>query len=129
MSCQTSTCPSQSTPAPMPMVGISQLGGDPLGDVGRDHLQHDREGTGLLQGEGVADDLVAGVPAALHAVATEPVLALRGEAEVRHDRDPRGDQPATCGTTGAPPSSLTACAPPSLRKRTEVSSACVGEDW
>jgi hypothetical protein len=42
---------------------------------------------------------------------------------------PAVTKPATCGTTGAPPSSLTAWAPPSLRKRTDVSSAWVGEDW
>ena len=94
MSCQTSTCPSQSTPAPMPIVGIGELGRDPLGDVGGDHLQHDGERSGLLQRERVEHHPVAGVTPPLHPVAAEPVLALRGEPEVRHHRDARRDQRA-----------------------------------
>ena len=33
-----------------------------------------------------------------------------------------------CGATRTPPSSLTACAPPSFMNRTAVASACSGPD-
>ena len=57
-------------------------------DLGDDHLEHDGERAGLGDGAGVGEQLLGGVlPAALHAVAAEGVLALRGEAEVRHHRD------------------------------------------
>ena len=36
---------------------------------------------------------------------------------------------STCGSIGAPPSSLTACAPPSFMKVAAVSSAWAGEAW
>ena len=42
-----------------------QLGGDPLGDVGRHHLQHDRERPRRLQRQRVLDQPLAGVAAAL----------------------------------------------------------------
>ncbi len=42
---------------------------------------------------------------------------------------PASTSARTCGTTRCPPSSFTAAAPPSLRKRAAVSSACAGEDW
>ena len=119
MSCQTSTWASQSGPAPMPIVGIAQLLGDPLGDVGGHHLQDDRERAGLLERAGRrSTSVVARVAAALHPVAAEGVLALRGEADVRHHRDARSAISARpAARRAAPPSSLTACAPPSFMKR------------
>ena len=129
MSDQTSTWASVSGPAPMPMVGMTSSRGHPLGHVGRHHLQHHRERPGGLQGQRVLDDALAGLAAALDAVAAERVLALRGEPEMGHHRDAGPVNASTWGTNRAPPSSLTACAPPSFMNRNEVCSACLRPSW
>ena len=99
MSCQTSTWPSQSGPAPMPIVGMSSSSVTRAATVGGHHLEDDGEGAGLLEGEGVVEQAVAGVAAALHAVAAERVLGLRREADVCHDGDAGADERSTCGAT------------------------------
>ena len=93
MSCQTSTCASQSGPAPMPIVGMCSCAGDLRGDLGRHDLEHDRERAGLLQRLRVLQQPVRGLVAAtLHPVAAERVDRLRGQADVGHDRNAGGDQ-------------------------------------
>src|SRR5918994_420732 len=69
-----------------------QLAGDALRHHCRHHLEHHREGTGRLQSDGVFQQLVGGVAPTLHPVAAERMLALWGEAEVRHPRNPRRDE-------------------------------------
>ena len=60
--------------------------------IGRDHLEHDREGAGVLNGDGVVDDGGAAlVRAALDSGAAQRVLRLRGESDVADDRDARLD--------------------------------------
>ena len=110
--------------------GDHQLGGHPLGDVGGHHLQHDREGARVLQGQGGAHQLVTGVAAALHPVAPELVLALRREADVRHDRHAGVDQrPHLRRRPARRPRASPRGADPSFMKRTDVSSACAGDTW
>ena len=87
MSGQTSTWASQSTPAPMPMVGMDSSSVTCAAIVGGHHLQDDGERAGLLHGAGVGEQLLGARAAALHPVAAEGVLALRREADVRHHRD------------------------------------------
>ena len=109
MSCQTSTCASQSGPAPMPMVGIDSACGDPRGQLGGHALEHDRERARRLQRLGVVQQLLAVLAAALHPVAAERVHRLRGQPEVRHHRDAGRDQLLDLRQRPArPPSSLTA---------------------
>ena len=50
----TSTWPSQSGPAPMPMVGIASARGQLRRELGGNRLEHDRERAGVLQRERVA---------------------------------------------------------------------------
>ena len=64
--------------------------------------------------------------AALDDVAAEPVLALRGEADVGHDRDARDTIRRICSALRTPPSSFTAWAPVSFMKRKAVCSASSG---
>ena len=64
-----------------------QLRGDPLGDLGRHHLQHDGERAGVLDGVRVGEQLLGALAAALDDVAAQLVLALRREPDVRHHRD------------------------------------------
>ena len=93
MSCQTSTCASHAGPAPMPIVGMCSVLGDLRRDVGRHHLEHDGERTGVLQRLRVLEQPVRRlVAASLHAVAAERVDRLRGEADVRHHRDAGRDE-------------------------------------
>ena len=87
MSDHTSTCASQSGPAPMPIVGITSSRRHPLGDVRGHHLQHHRERPRRLQRQRVLDQALTGVAAALDPEPAERVLALRGEPEVGHHRD------------------------------------------
>src|SRR5690606_1496946 len=64
--------------------------GDARRDLDRDHLQHDRDGAGLGDGQRVlAQALGRVVTAALHARAAEQVLRLGREAEVPDDGDAR----------------------------------------
>ena len=81
-SVQTSSWPSTCGPAPTPMVGIVQLLGDPSGRLGGHHLEHHREGAGILDRVRVGEQLLDALAATLDDVAAEPVLALRGEADV-----------------------------------------------
>ena len=115
MSCQTSTWASVSGPAPMPTVGIGSSCGDPLGDLAGHHLQHHRERAGLGDRARVGDHLLGRVAAALHPVAAERVLALRGEADVRHHRDAgAGDRrDLRRARAGRPPASPRGSRPPS----------------
>ena len=69
-----------------------ELARDLPGQLGGDHLHDDGERACLLHGDRVGDQLVGTVATALYAVATEPVDALRGEADVRHHRDTGGGQ-------------------------------------
>ena len=81
----------------MPMVGMVSSLVTWAGDVAGHHLHDDREGAGLLDRVGVVEDAVGGVAAALHAVAAEAVLALRGEADVGHHRDAAAGAAARSG--------------------------------
>ena len=85
MSWKTSTCPSQAAPAPIPIVGIGQLGGDAAGDRGRHALEHDREAAGRLERPCVGDEL-AGLRRrpALGLEAAEHRRRLRRQADVAH---------------------------------------------
>ena len=57
-------------------------------EFGRDHLQHQHRGTGLLQLEGLSAQGGGGhVVAALHAVAAEGVYGLRCESQMRAHRN------------------------------------------
>ena len=57
-------------------------------DGRRDRLQHDREGAGVLEREGVIDELSGGpCGLGLHLESAELRHALRREADVGHDRD------------------------------------------
>ena len=87
MSCQTSTWASVSGPAPMPMVGIGELLGDRLatspGTISSTTANAPASATARASAR-TSSRLVA---AALHPVAADGVLALRGEADVGHHRD------------------------------------------
>ena len=129
MSVQTSTWASQPGAGADADGRDAQLLGDPLGEVGGDDLEHDREGAGLLQRERVLEQPVAGLAAALDPVAAHRVDRLRGQAEVAHDRDAGADEQLDLrAARRRPPSSLTACAP-TCRKRTALASACSGLPW
>ena len=91
MSVQTSTWASQPAPAPMPIVGTSELLGDPLGEVGRDRLEHDGEGAGVLQRQRVLDEGVA-APRRGPGPQAHDELGLRGEPDVAHDRHAGRDE-------------------------------------
>ena len=64
-----------------------QLLGDLGGDVAGDHLHHDGERAGVLNGVGIGEDPLGRVAAALDPVTAEGVLALRREPDVGHHRD------------------------------------------
>ena len=87
MSGQTSTWASQSTPAPMPIVGMdSSLVTCPAisaGTISRTTANAPASCDGVRVGE----QLLGAGAAALHPEAAEGVLALRREADVRHHRD------------------------------------------
>ena len=88
MSSITSTWPSHSADAPMPMTGAR----DAARDLGRDLLDHafddDAERAGLGDRPGVGDDLVGlALLAAARAVAAEHVHRLRGQADVADHRN------------------------------------------
>ena len=103
-SVQTSSWPSTCGPAPTPMVGMRSSARHPLGGFGRHHLEHDRERAGVLDRVRVGEQLLDAVAAPLDEVTAEAVLALRGEADVRHDGDARiHDAP---DLLGAAPSAL-----------------------
>ena len=116
MSCQTSTWASQLGPAPMPTVGTVSFAGDLGGQLRGHHLHHDRERTGLGDGDRVVDGLLGGVAAALDPEAAQAVDALRGEADVAITGMPAAVRVAICSATRSPPSSLTACAPVSFEE-------------
>ena len=62
--------------------------------------------------------LASRVAAALHAEAAEAVHRLRRQADVAHDRDVHArDRARSVSATRSPPSSFTACAPPSFIRR------------
>ncbi len=63
-----------------------QLLGDPRGQVSGHQLQDDGEGAGLLEGQCIGEQLIAGRAAPLDPVAPEPVDALGGQPDVTHDR-------------------------------------------
>ncbi|MNV21835.1 hypothetical protein D3C71_1127810 [compost metagenome] len=65
---------------------------DFLGNLGRHHLDEQSEGAGSFEGEGGVDKLLAILAPSLHAVATELMLCLRGEAYVGHHRNTRAHQ-------------------------------------
>ena len=119
MSVHTRTCASQPAPAPIPIVGMVSSRVTRSASVGGHEFEHDGERAGLLQGQGVGQQLLARVlAAALHPEAADPVHALRGQPDVAHHGHP-GRWPAArpAATTRRPPSSLTAWAPPSLISR------------
>ncbi len=92
-----------------------QLLGHLPGDLGGHHLQDDGERPGLLHGVRVGEQLLGAGAAALHPVAAERVLALRREPDVAPSPGCRRRASSwICGATRTPPSSLTACAPPSF---------------
>ena len=69
----------------MPIVGIGQSLRDLGGEIGRDALEDEREGAGLLDLERALHERPAGTHAAsLDLVAAEAVDRLRGEAEMPH---------------------------------------------
>ena len=114
----------------MPIVGIVSSLVISGRDVAGHHLHHHRERAGLLDRLRVVEQPLRGVAAALHPVAAEGVLALRGEADVRHHRDAaHGSAARSAAPSRAPPSSFTACAFASFMKRTAVWYACSGEAW
>ena len=49
MSCSTSTCPEQSTPAPMPMVGMLRLSVTSRASARGNRLEHEHAGARLLE--------------------------------------------------------------------------------
>ena len=61
-SCITSTWPSQSTPAPMPIVGIASSRGDLARELRRHALEHDREGARVLDRVRVGEHALARRP-------------------------------------------------------------------
>ena len=116
-SCQTSTWPSHSAPAPMPMVGMASSLVICAGDVAGHHLHHHGERAGVLDGVGVGEHPLGRVAAALDPVAAEGVLALRREADVGHHRDAALARRLIWGAISTPPSSFTQWARPSFMKR------------
>ena len=62
----------------MPMVGMVSAARDLGGDVAGHHLHHDGEGAGVLERQGLVDEPLGVVAAALDAVAAEGVLATAG---------------------------------------------------
>ena len=87
MSWITSTWPSQAGPAPMPMVGIGQLGRDFGGQLGRNPLQHHGKGPGVLARHRHPPGCVGLLLAPLHLVAAHAVDRLGRQPDVAHDRD------------------------------------------
>ena len=88
MSWLTSTWPSQSGPAPMPMVGTDSAAGHLPRRVGPDGLEHDREDAGPFERVRVLDQRLDVL--ALHrlaAIAAHLVDRLRLQPEVAHHRD------------------------------------------
>ena len=128
-SCHTSTCASvRGAGADADHRDVQGLG-HLCGELGRHDLQHQGERADVLQRPGLPQQRRASLAAALHAVAAEHVHRLRRQAEVAHHRHPGGDERLDLGQHPAPPSSLTAWAPASLRNRALVASACSGEAW
>ena len=101
MSGQTSTWASQSTPAPIPIVGMVSssvtCAATAAGTISRTTANAPASCT-----EGVGEQLLGAGATALHPVAAEGVLALRREADVRHHRDAGlGQQPDLRGHADA----------------------------
>ena len=87
MSCQTRTCASQSGPAPMPTVGNVELCGDLSCQVTGHHLQNHTERPRLGYGVRIVKQAASVIAATLHPVSAKLVFALRGKADMAHDRD------------------------------------------
>ena len=119
--------PEQPAPAPMPIVGIAQPLGDRRGQLARDELEHDRERAGLLDRERVGEQLsslLAGLaldpdlPIALIACGVSPMWPITGI--------PALTIASMMRALRTPPSTLTACVPPSRRKRPALWTASSG---
>ena len=112
----TSTCPSQSGPAPIPTVGTSS-----------DAVMR------AASSEGIASSTTANAPASCSASASLKMSSascrraraactallihrLRQYTEMPHHRDAHIDEPRTTSITDCPPSTLTAAAPASFSK-------------
>ena len=91
-------------------------------------LEHDREGTGPLERERVVAQPLGGVAAALHPAAHHE-LALRGQADVAHDRHSGGHEQLDLRRDPHAALELHRVGAALLRKRTAVASACSGEAW
>ena len=104
-----------------------QLLGDALGDVGRHHLEHDRERAGVLDGVRVGEQLrrrrsprpwMTWPPSWCSLCGVKPMCAMTGM--------PADTIRRICSALRTPPSSLTACAPVSFMNRNAVCSASSG---
>ena len=67
--------------------GNPALGSDLSCDITRHHFHHDAECPRRGQSRGVVEHPLGGLATSLHPIATQSVLALRGEADVTDDRD------------------------------------------
>ena len=107
------------------MVGIVSAFGD-LARASSDGIafEHDGESAGLLDGAGRRPADCLGLRRACDLEAAHLVDRLRRQADVPHHRDPDLDEPrGSTSATRAPPSSLTAAAPPSWISRPALRTA------
>ena len=126
MSCQTSTCASVSGPAPMPTSGSSARCVIRLATSPGTISSTTAKAPASASASASAMHPSAGVAAALHPVAAQGVLALRGEADVRHHRDAGAVDRGDLRRERAAALELHRVAPPSFMNRTAVRSAWVG---